>query len=72
MPSGYISQDKAKSIALERAGLSDSSVTFYEVKLDYDDGRAVYELEFKSGSMEYEAEIDAVSGAILDWDSERD
>ena len=72
VPSGYISQDKAKSIALERAGLSDSSVTFYEVKLDYDDGRAVYELEFKSGSMEYEAEIDAVSGAILDWDSERD
>ncbi len=72
VPSGYISQDKAKSIALERAGLSDSSVTFYEVKLDYDDGRAVYELEFKSGSMEHEAEIDAVSGAILDWDSERD
>lgn len=72
VPSGYISQDKAKSIALERAGLSDSSVTFYEVKLDYDDGRAVYELEFKSGSMEYEAETDAVSGAILDWDSERD
>ena len=68
----YISQDQAKSIALEKAGLSDSAVTFYKVNLDYDDGRALYELEFKSGSMEYEAEIDAVSGAILDWDSERD
>lgn len=68
----YISPDQAKSIALEKAGLSDSAVTFYKAKLDSHDGRACYELEFKSGSVEYEAEIDAVSGAILDWDSERD
>ena len=70
--SDYIAQDRAKSIALERAGLSASAVIFEKVELDHGDGRAHYEIHFKSGSTEYEAEIDAVSGEILDWDSEVD
>ena len=69
VPSGYISQDKAKSIALERAGLSDSSVTFYEVKLDYDDGAAFYDVEFYAGDQEeYDYEISAWTGEIVGWD----
>lgn len=65
----YIGTEKAKSIVTSRAGVSG---TFRELKLDWDDGRAVYEGEMRSGRTEYEFEIDAVSGAILDWDMDRD
>lgn len=68
----YISVDKAKEIAVNKAGLSVSGVTFQKAKLDYDDGRAVYDIEFYSGGVEYECEVDASSGTILDYSSERE
>ena len=43
-----------------------------EVELDEEDGILVYEVEFKSGNMEYSYEIDAASGAVLKHESERD
>ena len=30
-----------------------------------------YELKFYAGSMEYEAEVDALTGKILDWECEQ-
>lgn len=66
--SDYIGEAKAKDIALKHAGLSSSKVTFLPVKLDWDDGRAVYEVEFYSGNKEYDYEIDAASGSIRDYD----
>lgn len=57
--------DKAKSIAVSHAGLDGSQVTFIKAKLDYDDGRWEYEIEFISGAWEYEYEVDAYSGAVL-------
>lgn len=64
----YISQDEAKNIALSRAGVSASQATFKKAEFDYDDGRAVYEIEFFSGSFEYEMEIDASTGTILGYE----
>lgn len=64
----YISSDKAQQIALENAGLTADSVTFIRTHLDYDDGRAEYEVEFYQGNMEYDYDIDAVSGTILSYD----
>lgn len=66
--SDYIGEAKAKDIALKHAGLSSSKVTFLPVKLDWDDGRQVYEVEFYSGNKEYDYEIDAASGAIVSYD----
>ena len=43
-------------------------MTFTKTKLDHDDGRAEYEIEFVSDDTEYEYEIDAVRGQILDYD----
>ena len=68
----YIGIEKAKSIALKNAGLSASSVKFTKAKMDRDDGRVVYEIEFFSGSKEYEYEIGAISGKILEKDIEHD
>ena len=37
-----------------------------------DDGRGVYEIEFYVGNTEYDSEIDAHSGAILEARAEKD
>lgn len=66
----YITLDDAKAIALEKAALNDNEVTFTKAHLDYDDGRAVYDIKFISGVMEYEIEIDAVSGSITEYDAD--
>lgn len=70
--SGQISAEKAKNIALQHAALSASSVSFIKAELDYDDGRAVYEIEFYSGNLEYNYEIDAVTGQVLEYDVDND
>ena len=69
--SNYIGVDKAKSIALNLAGVKASAATFTKAKLDKDDGHYDYEIEFYAGGVEYEYEIDATTGKIRDYDSER-
>ena len=69
---GFIGVDRAKSIALGHAGVSASSVSFSKAKLDDDDGRGVYEIEFYVGNTEYDYEIDAYSGGIIEYDKDRD
>ena len=65
-----ISADRAKQIALSHAGVGGASFT--KVELDTDDGVAVYEIEFKVDNVEYDYEINAVSGAIISSKSEVD
>ena len=65
-----IGVEKVKKLAAEHAGLTVSQVKFTECELDRDDGRVVYELEFRCGGEEYEYTVDACSGAILE--AERD
>lgn len=75
-----ITVDKAKEIALKYVGLNASQVVFTKAKLDKDDGRLIYDIEFYAGNTEYDFEIDAKSGRILDfdyevnndWDNDRD
>lgn len=68
----YISEDEARAIALENAGLAEADVQFVSVRLDYDDGRAEYDVEFvrsADGALEeYDYEIDALNGTILSMD----
>ena len=69
-PSGDIGYAKAKSIALNHAGVNENKAYDMGIELDDEDGRLVYEVEFKSGNMEYDYEIDASSGAILKHETE--
>ena len=73
-PSGGadIGHAKAKSIALNHAGVSENKAYDMEIELDDEDGTLVYEVEFKSSGMEYSYEINAATGAILEHETEID
>ena len=70
--SGDIGYAKAKSVALNHAGVSENKAYDMEIELDDEDGILVYEIEFKSGGMEYSYEINAATGAILKHEAEID
>ncbi len=67
----YIGSDKAEAIALADAGFTAADVKFVKrPELDIDDGRAEYEVEFYAGITEYDYKIDAVSGAIIEKETD--
>ena len=59
-----ISLDEAKKAALSDAGLEENAVTFTKTKLDCENRRQVYDIEFYSADTEYDYEINAVDGTI--------
>ena len=73
---GHIGQNKAKELVLAQLGLESASFRDHEYELD--DG--VYEFEFTAGGVEYEYEVDARTGKVLeadvdgndDWDDRDD
>ena len=67
-----ISKSKAQSVALNHAGLKASEVSGLRVSLDKDDGRTYYEVDFRKGNVEYDYEIDAVTGKVVEWDKDID
>ena len=62
---GFIGEEAAKSAALTHAGVSADDAGYVKCELDENDGYWVYELEFRVGSVEYDYEIDASSGAVV-------
>ena len=72
----YIGVERAKQIALDDAGFSENEVIFSTAKFekddDDDDEAPEYEIEFFKGNVEYEYDIDALTGKILDFSSEID
>lgn len=67
---GYIGRDAAKDSAVKHAGLSAQQVEEAIVQLDFDDGLMVYEVEFVCDGWEYDYEINALDGTVLDADKE--
>ena len=61
-----ISLDEAKAVALADAGLSEADVTFRKTKLDHENGIQVYDIKFYTSDMEYDYEINASDGAVLE------
>lgn len=70
--SADIGAEKAKSIALNHAGVSASQTSEMKVEQDWDDGVLEYEVEFKAGGVEYEYTIHGGTGQILKYESDRD
>ena len=68
--SKYLSQEEVIEIALKKVGLG---ATLVDIESDLDDNPPKYELEIILGDYEYEIEIHAQTGLILDFDKdERD
>ena len=67
-----IGPDQARDAALTHAGISEGQVSGLQVQQDWDDGRLEYEVEFRSGGMEYEYTIDGSTGQILEYDQAQD
>lgn len=66
----YIGRDAAKDAAVKHAGLDAAQVENARVQLDFDDGAMVYEVEFVCDGWEYDYEINALDGAVLDFEKE--
>ena len=68
----YIDEAKAKEIVLQHSGLDVGQIRDLKIEFDNDDGKAIYEIEFKAGSYEYDYELDAVTGRIIKSEKDRD
>lgn len=67
---GYIGEEAAKAAALSHCGLTEAEVTGLRIHMDLEDGKMVYEVEFDTAQWEYEYDIDAKTGAVLQVDKE--
>ncbi len=66
--SALIGKNEAKAIALQDAGLTEADTSALRTKLDLDDGRFQYEVDFYSNGTEYEYRIQAKDGGIISRD----
>lgn len=71
-PAADIGYSGAKAAALRHAGIAEEAAFDWEIEPDEEDGRWVYEVEFKAGGMEYEYVVDAADGTVLDFEAEYD
>lgn len=65
---GYIGKQAAKEAAFSDAGVTVDDVTNIRVEFDFDDGKYLYEVEFRVGTVKYEYDIDATTGEIYKKD----
>lgn len=68
----YIGTNKAKSIVLADANIAESNIKNFEIELDYEYGTMIYDISFDANRTEYEYEIDATTGKIINKHTERD
>lgn len=62
---GAVDEAKAQEIALAHAGVKVADATITKSKLDYDDGRQVYEIEWYANGAKYDYEIAVATGEIV-------
>ena len=70
--SDLITREQAIAIALEHAGFTENQVRQLWAEYDVDHGVKLYEVDFKNENLEYEYDIHAETGEILNWKTEVD
>lgn len=63
--SGMVDEGKALEIALNHAGVKAADATVTKSRLDYEDGRQVYEIEWYANGTKYDYEIAVATGEII-------
>ena len=67
----YIGTQRAKEIALTDAGVNESNITLRKVELDVEHYDPIYEIEFYYNNVEYDYEIDAITGEIIKYERKK-
>ena len=62
---GTVDEAKAQEIALAHAGVKAADATITKSKLDYDDGRQMYEIDWYANGAKYDYEIAVATGEIV-------
>lgn len=65
-----IGEEEAKQLAMGHANISKKELSSISCKLELEGLNLVYDIEMRTGLMEYEYEIDAISGEIIGFDIE--
>lgn len=60
-----ITKEEAKKIALKDAGATENEIRDFEIELDRDNGILKYEISFEKGNDDYDYDIDANTGKII-------
>lgn len=63
-----VTAEQARAAALAHAGVAEADARFLNIREDYEDGVAVYEIEFYAGNTEYDYDIVKSTGEILKYD----
>lgn len=63
-----ITVEQAKEIALKHSNLTDEQVSFIRTETDFDNGLETYNIEFYHENKEYDYEINAADGQIIEYD----
>ena len=66
----YVGEEQAKTIALERAGVTANELLFCKVELDTHQGAMVYDVEFTTDSYEFDCDVNAKTGEIVKFEKE--
>ena len=61
----YIDKEKVKELVLNHLKVSEDSISDYSVELDVEHNKVIYEVSFDVTNLEYEYELDAVTGEII-------
>lgn len=69
-----ITEEQALDFAIKEFKLigKENEIRVHKIKLDRDDYRLVYEVEFFIGNLKYEAEIDAATGVVIEKETSYD
>ena len=69
-----ITEEQALDFAIKAFQLigRENEIRVHKIKLDRDDFRLVYEVEFFIGNLKYEAEVDAATGAVIEKETSYD
>ena len=67
---GYIGEEKAKMVALDRAGVTERELLLYKIGMDTHNGTMVYDVEFTTYSYEFDCDVNAKTGEIVKFEKE--
>ena len=64
----FIGEDEAKKLAMGHANITEKDLSSISCKLELEGLNLIYDIEMKTKLMEYDYEVDAISGEVIGFD----